>query len=112
VARPHEFSAKTKQQAAERAKGHCERCTAPLREGHYRYDHDIPIALGGESTLENCVVACKNCDDTKTYQHDLPRIAKAERNSRKSHGIKKRSRFPGSRDSPWRKKISGKIVPR
>ena len=99
----HEFSAKTKALAAERAAGHCERCTAKLYPGKIRYDHDIPDYLGGENTLENCVVACVNCDRPKTAK-DIKRIAKAKRNFRSSHGIKKQRTI-----TRWRK-FDGTIV--
>lgn len=108
----HEFSAKTKALASIRADGKCESCTAPLSEGRYHYDHDIPDALGGDNSLENCRVLCTTCHRDKTGKRDVPRIAKAKRNWRKSRGIKKRSRFPGARTSRFKKKLNGEVIER
>lgn len=84
-----EFSAKVKAAAAVRANGHCEQCTRRLMAGDFHYDHDIPDGLDGEPTLENCKVLCRSCHKIKTAEEDVPRIAKAKRNYRKSRGIKK-----------------------
>lgn len=84
-----EFPAKIKLAAFERAKGRCEKCTARLYPGKFRYDHRIPDWMGGQPTLENCQVLCLNCDGEKTPrdQHD---IAKSKRIIRKRAGIRKR----------------------
>jgi 5-methylcytosine-specific restriction endonuclease McrA len=105
-----EFSAKTKAAAALRAAGHCEQCTRKLITGDYHYDHEIPDALGGSNDLSNCRVLCRSCHMEKTSSEDVPRIAKAKRNYRKARGIKKPSKFAGSRDSKWKKKLNGEVV--
>lgn len=102
----HEFSTKTKAAAALRANGHCENCGRRLLTGDFHYDHDIPDALGGEPTVQNCRVLCKSCHVVKTTTADIPRIAKAKRNYRKARGIKNRSKFRG-----WRK-FNGDVVKR
>lgn len=107
-----EFSAKVMGAAAVRAGGHCENCTARLATGQFHYDHVIPDAMGGEPTLANCAVLCKACHSLKTTKADVPNIARAKRRERKHFGIRKRSTFPGSRDSRWKKKIDGSVVPR
>lgn len=84
-----EFPAKVKQAAFDRAKGQCERCTARLYPGKYRYNHRIPDALGGDPTLENCELLCLACDTPQTYGKDIPAIAKSKRVRRKHAGIKK-----------------------
>lgn len=84
-----EFPAKVKLAAFERAQGNCERCTARLYPGKFRYNHRIPDALGGEPTLENCEVLCINCDSEQTYQTDIPAIAKNVRVRKRNAGIKK-----------------------
>jgi 5-methylcytosine-specific restriction endonuclease McrA len=108
----HEFSAKTKANAALRANGHCEDCTRRLSAGDFHYDHIIPDAIGGEPTLENCAVLCTSCHKLKTGRVDAPRIAKTKRNYRKSKGIRKRSSFACSRDGRFKKKINGEVVER
>lgn len=104
-----EFPAKVKAAAALRANGNCEGCTRRLAEGDFHYDHEIPDALGGEPTLENCRVLCRSCHKVKTTTADVPRIAKANRNFRKARGIKKRSGFQTNRDGKYRKKIDGTV---
>lgn len=104
-----EFTNAIKAAAALRADGCCEGCTRRLSAGDFHYDHDIPDALGGEPTLENCRVLCRSCHKVKTATADVPRIAKAKRNYRKAHGIKKRSSFQTNRDGPFRKKIDGTV---
>lgn len=104
-----EFPAKVKAAAALRANGHCEQCTRKLMAGDWHYDHEIPDQLGGEPTLENCKVLCRSCHSLKTRKTDIPRIAKAKRNFNAARGIKKRSAFPCSRSSKWKKKINGTV---
>ena len=83
-----EFPAKVKVAAFERAKGNCQVCGARLTVGKFRYDHKLPDALGGEPTLENCVVQCLACDKPKTAD-DVRRIRKADRQRRNHIGVKK-----------------------
>lgn len=83
-----EFSNYVKAQAALRANGRCEKCTARL-VGPYHFDHIVPDAMGGEPTLENCALLCKACHSAKTTKSDIPRIAKTKRQQRKHMGIKK-----------------------
>lgn len=111
--RPHNFTPKIKQAAYARAKGHCERCTAPLSPGHFRYDHDIPVELGGASTIDNCVVACDACDHTKTYQHDIPAIAKSRHVRGKFIGATvSRRPMPGGKNDPRKRTMSGVVANR
>lgn len=91
-----EFSKRVRRDAFARAKGQCEgapfaydgRCDVKLTIGKYHYDHDIPDGLGGEPTLENCVVLCIACHKDKTTKKDVPAIAKAKRISDRHIGIK------------------------
>lgn len=106
-----EFSAKTKTAVAQRANGRCEICTRLLLYGEAEYDHRIPCNLGGDDSLGNCVYTCKSCHKAKT-KNDVRDIAKAKRNYRRAHGIRKASRFACSRNSKFKKKIDGSVVPR
>lgn len=101
-----EFSKAVKRDAFLRANGFCEGngCGAKLTAGKFDYDHDIPDGLGGEPTLDNCVVLCKPCHGVKTAKGDIPRIAKVKRISDREKGIKKPSSFWGHR------KFNGDIV--
>lgn len=108
-----EFSKAVKIAAWQRADGHCENCGMKLWPGKYRYDHDIPDQLGGEPTLDNCVVRCLACDGEKTYSEDIPRIAKAKRQQVAHIGAKQsRTPMPGSRMSRWKKRMDGTVVRR
>jgi 5-methylcytosine-specific restriction protein A len=80
-----EFPKATKLAAWVRCNGLCEatlpdgtRCGARLTVGKFRYDHRIPDQMGGEPTLENCLVACVVCDVPKTAK-DQGDIAEAKR---------------------------------
>ena len=107
-----EFTRKVMAAAWKRAAGRCEGCTAyPIGLGHF--DHIIPDAMGGEPTLENCQVLCRNCHGEKTAKRDVPAIAKAKRREARHIGAhKSRSPLPGGRGSPLKRKIGGGVVPR
>ena len=111
-----EFSKQTMRDAYERSEGLCEgilpsgeRCCAEVVHKKH-FDHIIPAALGGDNSLTNCAVLCLPCHGAKTQKIDVPMIAKAKRVADKHRGIRKRSRFPGSRDSKFKKKVSGEVV--
>lgn len=112
-----EFSKRVKRDAFARANGYCEgklagsddRCPCKLSPGKFHYDHDLADWLGGEPTLENCVVLCIPCHHEKTAGSDIPAIAKAKRIQDRERGIRKKSTFPGSRDSKFRKRMNGTV---
>lgn len=87
--RASEFSKKVRGLAFARCKGKCEKCNAILKVGEGEYDHVIPLALGGESTLDNCQVLCRPChrDPGAKTAEDVKRIAKAKRVEALHHGI-------------------------
>jgi 5-methylcytosine-specific restriction protein A len=105
-----EFSKQVRREAHTRANGQCEghpdgeRCPVRLTRGRFHYDHDIPDALGGEPTLENCVVLCIACHKDKTGTKDVPAIAKTKRIQDREKGIKKPRSITG-----WRA-FDGSIV--
>jgi 5-methylcytosine-specific restriction endonuclease McrA len=101
-----EFSTKIKAAAFQRANLHCEKCTAPLYAGKFAYDHVIADAMGGKPTLDNCEVLCVACHSEKTCELDIPRIAKAKRQSARHHGAKQ-SKWPRLK---WKRKVSGETV--
>lgn len=71
-------------------------------------EHVIPLALGGSNDTSNRGPAHVGCAKIKT-QRDQRMIAKAKRQRMKHLGIKKRSTFACSKNSPWRKKINGQV---
>ena len=106
-----EFPSKVRVAAFERAQGRCEECTALLLPGKYQYDHRIPDALGGEPTLDNCVVTCTTCHGRKTATVDVPNIARAKRREARHIGAKTPSRrsFATNKNGPFKKKLDGNV---
>lgn len=105
-----EFPGKVKAAAALRANGRCELCTARLASGGYHYDHIVPDGLGGPPTLENCQVLCKACHGAKTAKKDVPAVAKMKRQRAAAVGAKTSSRpMDGSRNSPWKRRMDGRV---
>lgn len=76
---------------------HCEECGIILTAGNIEFDHDKPDGLGGEPSLENCKVLCRNCHGDKTHGEDRPRMQKADRVKKKNFGVKGPSKFRGWR---------------
>lgn len=83
-----EFTAKVRDKAADRAGGKCQKCGLPFAGKKMHFDHILPLALYGESTLANCQVLCEPCHKEKTGKEDVPRIRKADRVKRAALGIK------------------------
>lgn len=88
MSRRIEFSAKVRDQAAQRANGRCQSCKCDMRGKAVEFDHILPAALGGEASLANCQVLCEACHKAKTGKHDVPRIRKADRQRRAENGSK------------------------
>lgn len=118
-----EFKIGVRREALKRAATKCEavgrdyglepgqRCNGDLSAG-FDFDHIIADSIGGEATLENCAVVCKRCHGIKTRTVDTPRAAKTKRQADRALGIRKPSRMPGSRNSPFKMKIGGGVVRR
>lgn len=118
-----EFDKATKKAALKRAAGKCEavgtwyglkpgkRCEAPLGYG-FDFDHIILDANSKDNSLENCACVCRVCHKKKTTKHDIPLAAKTVRQQDKHRGIRKKSSMPGSRDSPWKRKVGGTVIRR
>lgn len=92
-----EFTKKDRLSAFDRSGGNCEVCTAKLFPGNVEYDHRIPAAIGGDATLDNCVVTCRACHRNKTFQRDIPAIAKTRRIRIRQAGIRKSRTILGGR---------------
>lgn len=86
-----EFPTHVKREAYERSGGICEchlvrqlptygeGCGLALGPGNTFYEHIDPDALGGLNDITNAAVLCKICWRLKTATHDLPAIAKNNR---------------------------------
>ena len=90
----------------------CSECLCSINgSSGLEWDHHVPLAIGGPDDLVNLEPLCIRCHRLKT-RLDVRRIAKVERVRQKHLGIRRASRFPGSRSSPWKKKLDGSIVRR
>lgn len=113
-----EFPAKVRDKAADRAAGKCQKCGLPFAGKKMHFDHILPLALNGESTLANCQVLCEPCHKEKTGKEDVPRIRKADRVKRAARGIKTTKGpkiecrgFPEKSDQPGKGKNSRLPLP-
>lgn len=119
-----EFSAKTKREALRRSGGFCEavgswyglpdgqRCNASFKIRGLAFDHVILEANSHDNSLENAKAVCLSCHRFKTTQRDIPLAAKTLRQQDKTVGLRRKSTFPGSRDSAWKKRLDGTVVRR
>ena len=89
-----EFSKQTKLEAWRRAAGYCEGPCGQSFEGRRpEYDHVKPAAMGGDNSLENCVVLCPKCHRLKTAMADMPMIWKSNAVRDKHAGLRRAKRF-------------------
>jgi 5-methylcytosine-specific restriction endonuclease McrA len=92
--------------------GTCCVCQFPIAPGEPFIDeHIIPLELGGSNHPSNRGMAHVKCARKKT-QRDQRMIAKAIRQRAKHVLPRKPSRFACSRNSEFKKKISGEVVRR
>lgn len=76
------------------------------------WDHIIPLAFGGIDGIDNLQPLCRPCHKAKTAL-DVGRIAKSNRVRARHLGAKQpRAILPGSRKSPFKRKVSGEVVRR
>ena len=109
-----EFPKSVRRDTFTRAKGCCQDCGIKIIAGNGpEYDHAVPDALGGEPTLDNCVVRCTKCHRLKTSTRDVPQIAKMKRQRDRAIGIKRTSQtFPGGKQSRFKRRIDGTVIDR
>ena len=96
-------------------KGSCASCHQKIDAGKaWDIDHILPLALGGTNEPENLQILCRPCHQSKTSQSDIPRIAKIKRLKARHLGARSPSTrpIPGSRRSPWKRKLDGSVVRR
>jgi 5-methylcytosine-specific restriction endonuclease McrA len=96
-------------------KGTCQACNIAIQAGQaWDIDHILPIALGGTNEPKNLQILCKTCHRSKTSHFDIPRIAKTKRLKAKHLGARSPAYrpIPGSKASPWKKKMDGTIIKR
>ena len=96
-------------------KGTCTSCSQKIDAGKaWDIDHILPVALGGTNDSKNLQILCKPCHRSKTSQSDIPSIAKTKRLKARHLGARSPSTrpIPGSRRSPWKRKLDGSVVRR
>ncbi|MBW8618654.1 MAG: HNH endonuclease [Hyphomicrobiales bacterium] len=96
-------------------KGLCAVCSQKIDAGKaWDIDHIVPLALGGTNAADNLQILCRPCHRSKTTQSDVPRIAKTKRLKARHLGAHAPSirPIPGSRSSPWKRKMDGSVVRR
>ena len=101
---------RVRDRVCQRYNDHCIVCVRKIG-GKLRaeLDHITPLILGGAHRESNLRLVCNECHKVKTAE-DVKLKAKVAK-ARKHHlGNKKPSRFPGSRDSKFKKKIDGTVV--
>lgn len=112
MGREGDFTPKVKLQAWKASRGHCKMCGSYIAGKVPHYDHIKPLSMGGTGDLANCQVLCTPCHCIKTGQ-EAPIRAKAVRAGRNNAGIpQKKKSMPGSRNSPWKRKMDGTVVKR
>ncbi len=92
--------------------GICQHCTLPIK-GKLRptIDHTVALINGGENRENNMSLLCVPCHQRKT-KADVGEKSTVYRKRLKDRGIRKPSRFPGSKDSGWKKLMNGEVVKR
>ena len=115
-----EFTTKTKLEALVKY-AKCPKCGVKFGKlSDVDFDHEIPDAMGGSNTVDNCVPLCKACHKIKTNgkKHttlgsDKHTIAKSKRlRGETKNGVKKKIKsrgFQTNRDSKFRSKIGGGV---
>ena len=96
-------------------KGICTACAQKIEAGKaWDIDHILPLALRGTNEPDNLQILCRSCHKTKTARFDVPRIAKTKRLKARHLGARAPSTrpIPGSRRSPWKRKMDGRVVRR
>ncbi len=89
--------------------GRCHICGERIDGARERWEveHIVPYALTRDDTDANLAPAHVSCHATKT-PGDVAQIAKAKRVQAKHVGAwRPRSKLPGSRGTPFRRKING-----
>ena len=75
----------------------------------WEVEHVEALEISGRDDWDNLRPAHVKCHKVKTAE-DVKVIAKCNRRKAKHLGIKKPSRFPGSRGSKFKQKIGGGVV--
>lgn len=76
----------------------------------YECHHVFPVGMGGDNRPFNLQMMPKAEHRERTNKMDISAVAKHKRMERKRAGEKRPSRpIPGSKASPWRKRLDGTV---
>lgn len=94
------------------AGGICHLCKTKIHVGErWDVEHVKPLSMGGADDETNMAPAHASCHRVKTSAEAGPR-AKADRIRAHHLGIRPKSRFACSKDSPFKKRLDGSVVRR
>lgn len=90
----------------ERASKRCQDCGRSLHGGdRWEADHIVAIINGGENREQNLQCLCAWCHKSKS-SIDVAEKSMVNRKRSKHLGLKRKSRFLGSRDSGWKIRLT------
>ncbi len=93
--------------------GRCAICTRPIDEKvRPAIDHIIALCNGGENRESNLQLLCVSPCHAQKTKSDVGEKSTVYRKRLKDRGIRRPSRFPGSKDSGWKKCMNGEVVRR
>lgn len=94
--------------------GVCHLCNMKVVPGQdWDVSHEQPLEAGGRDDASNWLVAHRKCHRAHTSSVDMPLIAKVKRVRHKHMGIeRKKSSFPGGKNSKLKRKMDGTVVRR
>lgn len=99
----------------DRHEGRCHLCGRKIGAGEpWEVSHPTPLEMGGADDDTNRKPAHRSCHRDHTSTVDIPMIAKVKRIRAKHIGVPRKSArpLPGGKDSRFKKKVSGEVVPR
>lgn len=96
----------------ERYHGRCYLSGIRLTPGTWEIEHKIAIINGGENRESNLAPVSKGKVHREKTIEDLKIKTRSYKVRKRNVGIRKKSKFPGSRDSAWKRKVDGTWVKR
>lgn len=96
-----------------RYNGKCAECRRKCGPGgeRFQFDHVIALVNGGQNRESNLRLICTECHQQKTTK-DVAEKSMIYRKRARAIGLKKKSRLPGGRDSPYKIKLDRTVVRR
>lgn len=95
-----------------RQDGCCACCPTKLHLKRWILDHITPLEEGGADDETNLQAICEPCSTVKTSREATERADCRRKRDKHTGILRPRSTFPCGRNSKWKKKISGEVVPR